>query len=166
MADIVQRINTDVLTPGLALLGPGFDTLKARVLLLTIGLQESRLIHRWQIVDPYRPDLKGPARGLWQFERNGVAAVLGNALTAPHAQAACALRGIAPQTRAVWSWLSEDDLLAACFARLLLWANPRPLPELGRGAEAWDYYLATWGPGKPIRRTWDGFYGQVQGLLA
>lgn len=166
MGDIVQRINAEAVTPALAILGPRFDSLAARVLLAAAGLQESRLIHRWQIVDPYRPDLKGPARGLWQFERGGVSAVLGNALTGPHARHLCSVLGIQPQVRPVWSWLSESDVLAAGFARLLVFANPYPLPALGHGNEAWDYYLACWRPGKPIRRTWDGFYGQALGVLA
>jgi hypothetical protein len=163
VGDIVQRINAEALTPALVILGPRFDTLEARVLQLTIGLQESRLIAHDQ-VDP--ANLIGPALGLWQCERNGVAAVLRNEVTRPHALALCEARGVAPTTNAVWRALATDDVLAAGVARLLLYANPQPLPELGRGVEAWNYYVDTWRPGKPKRRTWDGFYGQVMGLLA
>lgn len=163
MVDIVQRTNAGAITPALAILGPRFDTIEARVLLLAIGMQESRLTAHDQ-VDP--DNVVGPALGLWQFERNGVAAVLRNEVTRPHALALCAARGVAPTTRAVWLATASDDVLAAGIARLLLYANPNSLPSLGRGAEAWDYYVDTWRPGKPKRRTWDGFYGQVMGLLA
>jgi hypothetical protein len=163
VGDIVQRINAEVLSPALAILGPRFDSLEARVLLLTIGLQESRLTAHDQVD---AGNMIGPALGLWQFERNGVAGVLFNMATHPHAVALCEARGVAPTTRQVWLHLATDDVLAAGFARLLLYANPHPLPGLGRGAEAWNYYRDSWRPGKPIRRTWDGFYGQVMGLLA
>ena len=46
-----------------ALLPPAMDTPDARVLLLAIGLQESKFSHRLQI--------GGPARGYWQFEQGG-----------------------------------------------------------------------------------------------
>ena len=49
----------DILDPAAKLL-PGMDSAKARVMLLAIGLQESRFEHRRQI--------GGPARGFWQFE--------------------------------------------------------------------------------------------------
>src|SRR5690606_35531315 len=49
--------------PAYALLPSRMDSDRATVMLLAIGLQESRFEHRRQI--------KGPARGFWQFERGG-----------------------------------------------------------------------------------------------
>lgn len=54
----------DNLIPAAARLLPGVAfTPEAKVMLLAIGLQESRFEHRRQI--------KGPARGFWQFEAGG-----------------------------------------------------------------------------------------------
>ncbi|WP_185950009.1 hypothetical protein [Bordetella trematum] len=49
------------INPALALLPPGMDTPAARVMLLSIGLHESRFLHRRQLGN-------GPARGLWYCE--------------------------------------------------------------------------------------------------
>jgi len=140
-----------VVGPGLALLPSTMDSERARVLLLAIGLQESRLEHRRQI--------GGPARGLWQFERaGGVQGVLRHEATAQLAAEVCRARGVAPDVSVVYGQLEHDDLLACAFARLLLWTDPQPLPALGYSAAAWQYYLRTWRPGKPHRETWDRLY--------
>ena len=47
--------------PALADLPPKFYTPEALQLQLAIGLQESKLVHRWQVLNGGR---KGPARGL------------------------------------------------------------------------------------------------------
>ena len=60
--NLVEVLRTNVL-PGMALLPDRMDTPEARVMMLAIGLQESRFVHRRQI--------KGPARGFWQFEQGG-----------------------------------------------------------------------------------------------
>lgn len=162
MSQLLDRINHDIITPALLMLPSHMDTPRARVQTLTICLQESRGIHRWQIVDPARPDLRGPARGLWQFERNGgVRGVLTHPASRRLAIEVCERRGVVPSLKLVWQFLAEDDVLAAALARLLLWTDPAPLPELGRGAEAWDYYLRNWRPGKPHLRTWHGYYAQA-----
>lgn len=158
-----SRINRDVLTPALSVLPRAFDTPEARVLLLAIGLQESKLKHRWQVVNARRPDIKGPARGLWQFEHGGgVTAVLMHPATHGYALRACELADVQPEPRPVWSWLSEDDELAAQFARLLLLSDPAPLPTLGKAQDAWDYYVRNWRPGRPHSSTWNRNYQAAQ----
>lgn len=160
---MLQQINDTILTPALQLLPARMDTPEARVMLLAIGLQESRFKHRRQIVG----DGFGPARGFWQFERGGgVAGVLSHPASRDLAEAVCELRKINSAPRPVWTWLAEDDVLACVFARLLLWTDPKALPALGKGAEAWDCYLRNWRPGKRRRRTWNGFYGQALGVFA
>lgn len=133
---------------------PGkFASKQAEVLLLAIGLQESRFIHRKQI--------NGPAVGFWQFEKGGgVIGVLNHQSTRAHAGAACTIRGVVSTAQAVYGRLDEDDLLACAFARLLLWSDPRALPELGNPSQAWETYLRNWRPGKPHPDTWDRFYHQ------
>lgn len=162
MSNLLQRIQRDVITPALALLPDKFDTPAVRVLMLAIGLQESELIHRWQIVDKRDPDIRGPARGLWQFERmGGVAGVMTHRGTKDYARAVCALRGIPFERGAVWRALADDDILAAVFARLLILSDPRPVPGIGKGGAAWDYYLRNWRPGKPHPSKWSGNYARA-----
>jgi len=122
-------------------------------MLLAIGLQESRFEHREQI--------GGPARGFWQFEAGGVRGVLTHPASRDYAQAVCETRHVAPMAPTVLRRLAVDDLLACAFARLLLYTDPRALPAVGKGGEAWAYYLRNWRPGKPRARSWNGFYAQA-----
>lgn len=138
----------------LTLLPARMDSPQARVMLLAIGLQESRFIHRRQI--------GGPARGFWQFERGGgVRGVLTHPVTQGQAQALCRARGIEPVAADVYAALELDDVLAAGMARLLLWSDPAPLPAIGDADGAWDLYLRTWRPGKPHPETWPELYAQA-----
>ena len=114
-------------------------------MLLAIGLQESRFVHRRQI--------GGPARGFWQFEQGGgVRGVLAHPASAALARQVCQVRGVPPTAPSVYSRLELDDVLAAAFARLLLWTDPARLPRTGDADAAWALYLRTWRPGKPIAR--------------
>ncbi|MCY1303002.1 hypothetical protein D9M70_526890 [compost metagenome] len=54
---------------------------------------------------------------------------------------------------AIWRALEHDDVLAAGFARLLLWSDPKPLPLAGDEQGAFDLYLRTWRPGAYHRGT-------------
>jgi hypothetical protein len=138
----------DVVIPAAyRLLPAAMGTPAATRQLLAIGYQESRFEHRRQI--------KGPARGLWQFERGGgVAAVLSHRST-KHALAT-AWRELqypgAPTADACYAAIEHNDILAAVFARLLLWPLPFALPTTE--ADGWDQYLEAWRPGRPHRETW------------
>lgn len=134
---------------------PGrFASDAANVMLLAIGLQESRL--------EFRRQFKGPARGLWQFERGGgVQGVLQHNATRRYAMAVCVLRDVPYVAADVYEKLEHDDLLACAFARLLLFSDPRPLPPIGDADEAWGYYVRNWRPGKPHPITWAAFYRQA-----
>jgi hypothetical protein len=141
---IIARTYADVL--------PGkFASDQATVLLLAIGLQESRFEHRQQI--------GGPARSFWQFEMGGgIKGVLRHDTSATYARAACLLRGVEPTPAAVYTAMLHDDLLGCAFARLLLYTDPAPLPEIGQVEASWNYYVRNWRPGKPHRSTWDRLY--------
>lgn len=142
---------SNIIEPALRILPPMMTSRNAKAMLLAIGMQESRLVHRKQI--------GGPARGLWQFERGGgVAGVLRHPRTQGHAATVCWLLGNAGTTASVYHQLEHDDVLAACFARLLLWTLPGALPVRGQAEEGWRQYIAAWRPGKPHRHTWDKFY--------
>lgn len=66
----LQEITTTAIDP-IMHMWPSMDSTEARVMLLAIGLQESRFINRFQIVQG-KPGAKGPARGFWQFEQGAV----------------------------------------------------------------------------------------------
>jgi hypothetical protein len=90
-----------------------------------------------------------------------VRGVIMHATTRGLAQAVCKARGVPATTDAVYASLDQDDVLAAAFARLLLWTDPKPLPALGELESAWELYARTWRPGKPHRQTWDGLYNRA-----
>lgn len=131
---------------------PGkFGSPSARVQLLATGMQESGFVTRQQN--------SGPARSYWQFEQGGgIHAVLSNPVTGPYARTACSLRAVAPIESDVYRAFLSDDLLACAFARLLFWADPNPLPQLGDADGAWQLYLRTWRPGKPRPDDWAANY--------
>lgn len=76
-----------------------------------------------------------------------------------------------PVATAVHPALEVDDVLAAGFARLLLWTDPHRLPAVGDVEGAWQLYLRTWRPGAytrgaptkraELRQKWAGYYTQA-----
>lgn len=164
---MLRHITEAAINPALALLPAAMDSAEARVMLLAIGLQESRFEHRYQVVQG-RPGAKGPARGFWQFERGtresrgGVWGVYLHPASRYWLSAACAARGVAFEPAAIWQAVEHDDVLAAALARLLLFTDAKRLPAVGDAAAAWDLYARrTWRPGKPHRQTWDAFHAQA-----
>ena len=139
---------------GLGLLPRVMTSDEALVMMIAIGLQESRFVHRKQI--------GGPALGFWQFEKHGgVKGVMQHASSKKHAERVCTKLSIPFDRTVIYNSLAYNDPLAAAFARLLLWTDPKPLPELGDVNGAWDYYIRNWRPGKPHRRTWSALYAQA-----
>ncbi|WPP47714.1 hypothetical protein [Pseudomonas sp. AN-1] len=141
--NVINRTRDGALAGAFDLLPERMAGARAEAMLLAIGLQESLLIHRRQ--------LGGPARGLLQFETGGVRGVLEHPASRQLARAVCIDRGIVPTTTAVYAALEHDDVLAMAIGRLLLWTDPKPLPELGDGNAAWQLYLRTWRPGAAER---------------
>lgn len=147
----LAEVDVSILTPALALLPPRMDSPAARVMLLAIGQQESRFVYRKQV--------GGPARGFWQFEEGGgVKGVLTHPATASLAAKLCDERKVILNRASVYAKLALDDLLAAGFARLLLFSDPRALPSVTDAQAAWECYIRNWRPGKPHRDTWDRFH--------
>lgn len=159
----LKTINDAAITPALALLPLRMDTQAARVMLLAIGLQESRFTHRQQI--------GGPARGFWQFEkgtrasRGGVWGVFLHAASKGHLAALCKARSVTCDPDAIYAALEYDDVLAAGVARLLLWTDPKALPPVGETEAGWALYLRTWRPGRPHPHTWPALYAQAMAAL-
>lgn len=159
---LLDAITHEAIDPALALLPPKMDTPASRVMMLAIGLQESRFLYRFQKVAG-RPYEKGPARSFWQMERGGgVHGVMTHPATKDFAKAICAIRGVPFDEVLVHARIETDDVLAAVFARLLLWADAKPLPGIDADHEtAWRCYVSNWRPGKPHRETWDAFHQQA-----
>lgn len=132
------------------LLPPAMNTPAAWRMLTAIGLQESRFRHRAQV--------GGPARGFWQFEQGGgVAGVLRHEASRDAARDVLArLCYTDPTPQKIHAAIEHNDVLAACFARLLLWTDARALPTTA--TDGWTQYLATWRPGRPHPQTWGMFF--------
>lgn len=155
----LNSIVSDAINPALALLPATMDTPAARVMLLAIGLQESRFLHRRQI--------GGPARGFWQFEkgtrasRGGVWGVYLHQASKDRLAALCKARSVTCDPDVIYAALEYDDILAAGVARLLLWTDPGKLPAVGDADAALALYLRTWRPGRPHPQTWAELYRQA-----
>lgn len=151
----LDEITRTAIDPALALLPGHMDSPQARVMLLAIGLQESRFEYRRQMGN-------GPARGFWQFERGGgVKGCMNHHASKEHLRRLCLARGVPFEADAIWRGIETDDVLAAGLARLLLWTDPEKLPALGDVDGAWDLYLRTWRPGRPHVRTWADLHARA-----
>lgn len=123
----------------------------ARRNLVAISVKEADAKSRHQILD--NPDSGGPARGLFQFERGGgVKGVMQHPASSEAAKKLCEFYRVEWNRSAIWRTLEGHDRLAAVFARLLLYTDPRPLRDDQAGTL--EYYLANWRPGVENRAKW------------
>lgn len=137
--------------PGLSLLPASMGSTAAVAMMIAIGLQESRLMYRAQI--------KGPARGYWQFERGGLRGVLLHRSTKKLAgDVIRRLDYTGASLEELHAALEHNAAMACAFARLLLYTVPKSLPGRDDSGEGWDQYLAGWRPGKPHPGTWAAHY--------
>lgn len=138
------------------------DTVSARLMMLTIQKQEDPEERRYQLVkrtEATAPEnvvgprsAKGPARSLWQMEQGGgVKGVLTHTSTDDYSLDICQRFGVPPTPYACWLGIEESDVLAACFARLLLWSDALSLPKISDADGAFALYLRTWRPGAYAR---------------
>ena len=135
------------------------DTVGARLMMLTIQKQEDPEERRYQLVKRTEATAlenivgpktaKGPARGLWQFEQGGgIKGVLQHNKTGNWIDDVCDRFGVTNSSVSCWKAIEENDVLAACFARLLLWSDPKlSLPGIMDAKGALALYLRTWRPG-------------------
>ncbi|SAK67056.1 hypothetical protein AWB76_03918 [Caballeronia temeraria] len=151
-----EVVNTAI-GPALDILPRAMDSAPARVMLLSIGQQESGFVARRQMGG-------GPARGLWQFEqgtqvsRGGVWGVFLHDASRYWLSVLCGARRVAFDPVVIYSALERDDVLAAGVARLMLFTDPGKLPAVDDAAGAWALYLRTWRPGKPRPETWSAYH--------
>lgn len=160
----VDEVTRLAISPALQILPAAMDSPEARVMLLAIGMQESRLEHRRQLGN-------GPARGLWQFERGtkasrgGVWGVFLHDASRYWLDKLCAARGVAFHPEHIYPALERDDVLAAGLARLLLFTDPARLPAVRDVDAAWALYARTWRPGKPHPETWPKFHAHARAYV-
>lgn len=161
MSAIVQAAIRTALTEHLP---SRMDTVGARLMMLAIQKQEDPEERRYQVVkrtEATKPDnivgertAKGPARSLWQMEQGGgVKGVLHHDATANYIADICIQLDVTPAVVTCWHAIEQNDVLAACFARLLLWSDPRKMPSIHDADGAFDLYLRTWRPGAFTRGT-------------
>lgn len=149
--DYVHRL---VIPAAYDLLPLHMASVEATAMLLAIGMQES---------DGFRARAQygsGPARGFWQFEKGGgVAGVLLHPKTSPIVTALCEQTfQVPPVPSECHRAIEHNDILAAVFARLLLWTVPRPLPGKLEPVMGYRQYLEGWRPGKPHEAKWPFSY--------
>lgn len=142
-----------IITAAMQWIPAHMDTTKARIMMVAIGLQESRFKARRQI--------GGPAHGYWQFEHGGgCLGVLSHRASSKLAKDILTRMNYKPEPAAAYRALVDNDTLAAVFARLLLWTLPEALPDTPE--QGWNQYIKAWRPGKPHPQTWDGFYNAAK----
>jgi hypothetical protein len=145
--ELLWFVSERIVPDAFSLLPARMNSPEAHAMLLAIGLQESDFHHRIQV--------NGPAHSFWQFERNGgIRGVLTHEGTGAIAHQICDLLIVEPVALNVYTAIAYHDVLAAVFARLLLWTDPRNMPGPAEAAKGWDIYLAQWRPGKPRPNDW------------
>lgn len=138
----------DFILPGLSYLPPEMNTPEARAMLFAVGMQESRFEYRFQI--------GGPARGFWQFEEAGINGVRNHPGTQYHVKKLCS--DLVIDQDDCYEAVAFNDVLAVCFARLLLWTLPGILPKMDEYPKGWEQYIAAWRPGRPRIDTWKSYF--------
>lgn len=148
----IQTVHTQIVIPALQELPTKMFSLPAVTLLLASGGQESGYMTRLQLGD-------GPAHGLWQYEQNGISAVLKNPKSHGYLLGYLQSHGIVDvSAENVYQLVATDDIISCIVARLMYWDDPAPLPKFGEEEYAWQYYFRNWRPGKPNRSRWSFWY--------
>lgn len=158
-----QLFRSCAIEPAYTLLPARMASRNATAMILAICLQESRFRFRKQIARYVNAEpVFGPARGYAQFEmQGGILGVLRHEATREHIRTVLDALNYDHEILTSYQAVEHNDVLAAAYARLLLWSDPEPLPAYGQDETSWRYYERTWRPGKPHRDTWNDFYAQA-----
>lgn len=165
-----EQALTLAIRPALTLLPTRMDTPAVQALLLAIMMQES-----WDL--QHRRQIRGPARGLPQYELPGIRGVLDHPASRTLARSICSdllypievggENTVTEDTvQAVHLAVEHNDTLAAALARLTLWRLPATLPRMDEPEAAYDQYLAGWRPGKPHPEPWEARYARAWETVA
>lgn len=129
----------------------------ARPWMLAVALQESALVERYQILDGGAP---GAARSWWQVEEPTVRLLLRHEVTGPRLRSMCDAASVRHDPICIWRAIEGHDMLAVGVARLLLLADPHPVPVDEAGG--WECYMRVWRPGKPRPEKWGSCWRMAQ----
>mgnify|MGYP003133141455 CR=1 FL=1 len=141
-----------------SLLPPKLDTVEARAMLIAIALQESRLVHRAQLVGgaaEWWHSLDPPAHGYYQFEVASIRLMLQHSIARPLLiPALSALDYPVDAPGLIHESVRDNDILATVLARALLYTVPESLPDESERERGWNQYIFGWRPGKPRPGAW------------
>jgi hypothetical protein len=157
----IHYVQTFIFPAAYALLPGVMHSPEADAHLLAIGHQESEFIARVQL--PH-----GPAHGFWQFEGGKTAAVAGvleHPATRAYAIQVCHELQYDAERAAVYEAITHNDILACCFARLLLWTLPGRLATRDQEPKGWSQYLTAWRPGAPRPDDWHDCWSSAWQLV-
>jgi hypothetical protein len=140
-----------------SLLPPVMDSIEAKAMMFAIPMQESRWDERRQI--------RGPARGMAQFELPGIRGVLNHKASKPLIRSVLDRLDYDYKPETSYIAIEHNDVLMLAYMRCLLWTVPQPLPERGEVEIAWEQYLFAWNPGAPRHATWGGFYANAWDMV-
>jgi hypothetical protein len=151
---VIDQVRRYVIPAAFSVLPTEMASPEATVMLLAIGLQETRFLVR-------RQGFEGPARGFWQFEMSGLVSTVRHPAVrdaiADAVHKLCYPSGITVQQ--LHAALEHNDVLAAVCARCLLYTSPKALPaQSDQSGLAWLLYRETWRPGIPHAITWPAMY--------
>lgn len=147
-SDLAWHMAQHTIPAALSLLPKRMESDEAVAALLAIGLQESAFLARRQYG-------AGTAHGFWQFERlGGVADVFTHTATRPLLESVCSVLSYECDERELYEAIIDNDVLAAAFARLLLWIDPSALAMSTQHRLGWTIYRRRWRPGKPHLKAW------------
>ena len=144
-----SSVTNTIIMPALKLLPEHMYSQYAIDMLLAIGYQESKFVFRRQ--------MNGPARGFWQFEVGGIKSVLNHHSVGSIASIVLRELRLPFDASRLHDIFEFNDIIACCFARLLLWSDPSPLPDLidpDQHEIGWEIYKRCWRPGKPHHELW------------
>ena len=154
---MIDTLKLYVIPAALSLLPAKMDTPEARAMLVAIALQESDNLR-------YREQIRGPAKGLWQWELPQVGLVLKHEVIGPLALKVLAdlVYSVgAPPFESIHAAMQHNDILQCAFSRLLLWPDAAPLPQRGDVQGSLATYLRVWRPGKPHPEKWPASWAQA-----
>lgn len=156
---MLYQLHGYVIPAAYALLPHAMASDRATAMLLAIALQESECANRRQV--------RGPARSFWQFETGGILGILRHRASAAHVRAVlealCYPKSLTAAE--ILATIEDNDVLACCCARLLLWTLPDALPGPDEADAAYRQYLSAWQPGKPRPKEWPGNYSAAWDLV-
>lgn len=153
-SETVYYVHRRIIPAALDLLPGQMTGNSAKAMMLAIGLQESKFQHRAQV--------GGPAHGFWQFERGGgIRGVLTHPVTLPLLLPVLRVLNYGTNEVECYNAVTHNDVLAAVFARLLLWTVPGSLPLPNQPERGWQQYIDGWRPGKPHKDDWPGNFDEA-----